>query len=64
MNQMPRHTSIRIEELLELPHYSLIQYQALTAGDRLGADHPSKTDAERLLVISSSSPRLCGQSSP
>ena len=49
-----RHTGIRIEELTELSHHSLIQYR-LPATDELIPllqIAPSKTDTERLLVIS------------
>lgn len=49
-----RHTGIRIEELLELSHHSLVQYRL--PGTRelvpLLQITPSKTDAERLLLIS------------
>ncbi|SER13632.1 hypothetical protein [Arthrobacter sp. OV608] len=49
-----RHTGIRIEELGELSHHSLIQYrlpdtEALVPLLQIA---PSKTDAERILVIS------------
>lgn len=49
-----RHTGIRIEELLELSHHSLIQYQLPATGDLVPLLQitPSKTDSERLLVIS------------
>ena len=49
-----RHTGIRIEELTELSHHSLIQYRLLTSGELIPLLQitPSKTDAERLLVIS------------
>lgn len=49
-----RHTGIRAEELTELSHHSLIQYR-LPATDELIPllqIAPSKTDEERLLVIS------------
>jgi hypothetical protein len=48
-----RHTGIRIEELTELSHHSLIQY-TLPDGEvvPLLQIAPSKTDAERLLVVS------------
>jgi hypothetical protein len=49
-----RHTGIRIEELLEISHHSLVQYRL--PGTRelvpLLQVTPSKTDAERLLLIS------------
>src|SRR4029079_13015203 len=49
-----RHTGIRIEELTELSHHSLIQYRLPGAGELIPLLQivPSKTDAERLLVIS------------
>ena len=49
-----RHTGIRIEELTELSHHSFIQYRLPTTGELIPLLHiaPSKTDEERLLVIS------------
>ncbi len=49
-----RHTGIRIEELIELSHHSLIQYTLPSTGETVPLLQiaPSKTDAERLLVIS------------
>jgi hypothetical protein len=49
-----RHTGIRIEELTELSHHSLIQYRLPATGELIPLLQitPSKTDAERLLVIS------------
>lgn len=49
-----RATGIRIEELTELSHHSLIQYRLPTTGEvvPLLQIAPSKTDAERLLVVS------------
>ena len=49
-----RATGIRIEELLEITHYSLVQYRLPTTGEivPLLQIAPSKTDTERLLVIS------------
>ncbi|MEU0634020.1 tyrosine-type recombinase/integrase, partial [Streptomyces sp. NPDC005989] len=49
-----RHTGIRIEELTELSHHSLVQYRLPGTGELIPLLHiaPSKTDAERLLVIS------------
>jgi hypothetical protein len=49
-----RLTGIRIEELMELTHHSLIQYRLPTTGEivPLLQIAPSKTDAERLLVVS------------
>ncbi|MGH3523903.1 MAG: tyrosine-type recombinase/integrase, partial [Mycobacterium sp.] len=48
-----RHTGIRIEELTELSHHSLIQYRLPDTGQLIPLLQitPSKTDAERLLVI-------------
>ena len=49
-----RHTGVRIEELTELSHHSLIQYTLPSTGERVPLLQiaPSKTDAERLLVVS------------
>jgi hypothetical protein len=49
-----RHTGIRMEELTELSHHSLISYTVPGTGEivPLLQIAPSKTDAERLLVIS------------
>jgi hypothetical protein len=49
-----RHTGIRIEELLELSHHSLVQYRLPGTGELIPLLQiaPSKTDAERLLLIS------------
>lgn len=49
-----RHTGIRIEELTELTHHSLIQYRLPDTGELVPLLQiaPSKTDTERLLVIS------------
>ncbi len=49
-----RHTGIRIEELGELSHHSLIHYKLPATGELVPLLQiaPSKTDAERLLVIS------------
>jgi hypothetical protein len=54
MVEVLRHTGIRIEELTELSHHSLIQYRLPTTGELIPLLQivPSKTDAERLLVIS------------
>lgn len=51
---MLRHTGIRIEELTELSHHSLIQYTLPRTGELVPLLQiaPSKTDTERLLVIS------------
>ncbi|WP_188281393.1 site-specific integrase [Streptomyces sp. CBMA29] len=49
-----RATGIRIEELLELSHHSLVQYRLPTTGElvHLLQIVPSKTDTERLLLVS------------
>jgi integrase len=49
-----RLTGVRIEELLELSHHSLIEYRLPSSGELvpLLSIAPSKTDAERLLVVS------------
>jgi hypothetical protein len=49
-----RHTGVRIEELTELAHHSLIQYRLPDTNELIPLLQiaPSKTDAERLLVIS------------
>ncbi|MFJ8073820.1 tyrosine-type recombinase/integrase [Streptomyces sp. NPDC096176] len=49
-----RHTGIRIEELQELSHHSIIRYTMPTTGEivPLLQIAPSKTDQERLLLIS------------
>ena len=49
-----RHTGIRAEELLELSHHSLIQYRLPGTGELVPLLQiaPSKTDTERLLVVS------------
>ena len=48
-----RMTGIRIEELTELSHHSLVQYRLPSTGELvpLLSVAPSKTDEERLLVI-------------
>jgi Phage integrase family len=47
-------TGIRIEELTELSHHSLVQYRLPTTGELVPLLQilPSKTDAERLLLVS------------
>jgi hypothetical protein len=52
--QVLRHTGIRIEELTELSHHSFIQYKLPATGELIPLLQiaPSKTDTERLLVIS------------
>ena len=49
-----RSTGVRIEELLELSHHSLVQYRLPTTGELIPLLQiaPSKTDKERLLVVS------------
>jgi integrase len=49
-----RHTGIRVEELTELSHHSLVQYRLPATGELIPLLQiaPSKNDAERLLVIS------------
>jgi hypothetical protein len=51
--EVMRHTGIRIEELTELSHHSLIQYRLPGTGELIPLLQitPSKTDTERLLVI-------------
>jgi integrase len=48
-----RHTGIRVEELTELSHHSLVQYRLPPTGELvpLLSVAPSKIDQERLLVI-------------
>jgi integrase len=54
MVEVLRHTGIRIEELTELSHHSLIQYRLPATRELVPLLQitPSKTDSERLLVIS------------
>lgn len=49
-----RHTGVRVEELLELSHHSLTQYRLPSTGELVPLLQiaPSKTDTERLLVVS------------
>jgi hypothetical protein len=49
-----RATGIRVEELTELSHHSLVQYRLPTTGEvvPLLQIAPSKTDTERLLLVS------------
>jgi hypothetical protein len=49
-----RATGIRAEELVQLSHHSLVQYRLPTTGELVPLLQiaPSKTDAERLLVVS------------
>src|SRR5664280_288058 len=49
-----RQTGVRVEELQELSHHSLVQYRLPTNGELVPLLQiaPSKTDAERLLLVS------------
>ncbi|WP_406336140.1 site-specific integrase [Streptomyces zaomyceticus] len=49
-----RHTGARIEEMLEISHHSLVQYVLPSTGEvvPLLQIAPSKTDEERLLLVS------------
>ncbi|MFD4698543.1 tyrosine-type recombinase/integrase [Streptomyces niveus] len=49
-----RHTGARIEEMLELSHHALIQYRLPTTGEIVPLLQivPSKTDQERVLLVS------------
>jgi hypothetical protein len=49
-----RLTGVRVEELLELSHHSLVQYRLPSTDELVPLLQiaPSKTDAERLLVVS------------
>ena len=51
---MLRATGISVEELLELTHHSLVQYRLPSTGELVPLLQiaPSKTDTERLLVVS------------
>jgi hypothetical protein len=51
--ELLRHSGIRIEELAELSHHGLVRYQ-LPGAELIPLLHitPSKTDIERMLVIS------------
>ena len=53
-SEVLRATGIRIEELTELSHHSLVQYRLPASGELIPLLQiaPSKTDEERLLVIS------------
>jgi len=46
-------TGVRVEELTELSHHSLVQYRTPGTGELIPLLQipPSKTDEERLLVI-------------
>jgi len=49
-----RATGVRVEELTELSHHSLVQYRLPTTGELVPLLQilPSKTDTERLLLVS------------
>ena len=49
-----RHTGVRIEEMLEVSHHSITQYTLPDSGELIPLLQiaPSKTDEERLLVVS------------
>jgi integrase len=49
-----RLTGVRVEELLEISHHSLVQYRLPGTGELIPLLQivPSKTDTERLLVVS------------
>ena len=49
-----RHTGVRVEELCQLSHHDMIEYRLPESGEVVPLLHvaPSKTDVERLLVIS------------
>jgi len=49
-----RHTGVRIEELAEISHHNFVEYTLPGTGELVPLLHivPSKTDTERLLVIS------------
>ncbi|MGH3421080.1 MAG: hypothetical protein ACRDOD_16025, partial [Streptosporangiaceae bacterium] len=51
--QVLRLTGVRVEELTELTHPSLVQYRVPDTGELVPLLHiaPSKTDTERLLVV-------------
>jgi len=49
-----RHSGVRVEELTQLSHHDMIEYRLPGSGEVVPLLHvaPSKTDVERLLVIS------------
>lgn len=49
-----RHTGVRLEEMMECTHHSITQYSLPTTGELIPLLQiaPSKTDEERLLVVS------------
>ena len=60
-----RHTGVRVEELLELSHHSLIQYRLPSTGELVPLLQiaPSKTDTEGCLWSARSSPTCSARSS-
>lgn len=52
--QVLQETGIRVEELTELSHHSLVEYKLPTTGETIPLLQiaPSKTDEERLMVVS------------
>ncbi|MET9987456.1 tyrosine-type recombinase/integrase [Streptomyces rochei] len=54
MVEFLQHTGVRIEEMLETSHHSLIQYKLPTTGEivPLLQIAPSKTDEERIILVS------------
>ena len=60
-----RKTGIRVEEVTELTHHSLVQYRLPSSGELvpLLSVAPSKTDEERLLVSRPNWPMCCRRSS-
>lgn len=54
MIEVLRHTGVRVEEMLELTHRSFVTYTLPTTGEVIPLLQvtPSKTDRERLLVVS------------
>ncbi|MEV7470883.1 site-specific integrase [Streptomyces kronopolitis] len=48
-----RHTGVRIEEMLELSHHGIVQYRLPSTGELVPLLQiaPSKTDEERLLLV-------------
>jgi hypothetical protein len=60
-----RHTGLRIEKLLELTHLALISYQLSTTGELVPLLQvvPSKTNGERLLLVTPSWPACSPPSS-
>lgn len=61
--EIPRLTGIRCEELLELSHHSITEYRLPTSGELVPLLQiaPSKTDTERLLLVSLELADMMGQ---